>query len=202
MVDLALLQSISYMAGALGVCIAAIFYVLNLRISQRNLREAERNKKIQLSISIADKLGSKEFRRDYLTLWQLDWKDTEDFMKKYDSSVKTEDAGEHWAQRWSMWLTYDNLGFLLREGLVDDDVVYNSSANDSIMIWGKYWPMIDYYRRRQLGQRLLENFEFLAKTMWEMGKIRGRISPGFKSDSSWYEFKDVFEPEDAASTSP
>src|SRR4030042_702934 len=99
MVDLALLQSISYMAGALGVCIAAIFYVLNLRISQRNLREAERNKKIQLSISIADKLGSKEFRRDYLTLWQLDWKDTEDFMKKYDSSVKTADAGEHWGRR-------------------------------------------------------------------------------------------------------
>jgi hypothetical protein len=36
MVNLALLQSASYIAGALGVCVAAIFYVLNLRISQRN----------------------------------------------------------------------------------------------------------------------------------------------------------------------
>jgi hypothetical protein len=60
MVDLVVLQPVSYIAGATGVAIAVVFYVLNLRISQRNVREAERNKKIQLSISIADKLGSKE----------------------------------------------------------------------------------------------------------------------------------------------
>jgi hypothetical protein len=202
MVDLALLQSVSYIAGASGVCIAAIFYVLNLRISQRNLREAERNKKIQLSISIADKLGSKEFRRDYIELWQLDWRDTGDFMKKYDSSANTEASREHWAQRYSVWLAYDNLGYLLREGLVDSEVVFNSAGNDCVTIWHRFWPVIDYYRRKQLGQRLLENFEFLAKTMWEMGKARGRVYPGFTGDSSWYEYKDVFEPEAAVSTSP
>ncbi len=31
MVDLTLLQSVSYIAGALGVCVAAAYYVLNLR---------------------------------------------------------------------------------------------------------------------------------------------------------------------------
>ena len=31
MVDLALLQSVSYIAGALGVCVAASYYVMNLR---------------------------------------------------------------------------------------------------------------------------------------------------------------------------
>jgi hypothetical protein len=36
LVDLALLQSVSYIAGALGVCVAAVYYVMNLRISQRN----------------------------------------------------------------------------------------------------------------------------------------------------------------------
>jgi hypothetical protein len=39
MVDIALLQSVSYIAGAFGVCVAAIFYVLNLRISQRNMKQ-------------------------------------------------------------------------------------------------------------------------------------------------------------------
>jgi len=36
MVDLALLQSVSYIAGYVGVFIAAFFYVLNLRISQKS----------------------------------------------------------------------------------------------------------------------------------------------------------------------
>ncbi|MCX6654296.1 MAG: hypothetical protein NTY03_04145, partial [Candidatus Bathyarchaeota archaeon] len=48
MVDLALLQSISYMAGALGVCVAAIFYVLNLRISQKNQEINQRNQELSL----------------------------------------------------------------------------------------------------------------------------------------------------------
>ncbi len=43
MVDLALLQSVSYIAGSLGVCVAAIFYVLNLRISQKNQEISEEN---------------------------------------------------------------------------------------------------------------------------------------------------------------
>src|SRR4030067_2357461 len=34
--DLVVLQSISYIAGALGVFVAAISYMVNLRISQRN----------------------------------------------------------------------------------------------------------------------------------------------------------------------
>jgi hypothetical protein len=51
MVDLALLQSVSYIAGASGVCVAAIFYVLNLRISQKNqelmLQSQEQSAKAQ-----------------------------------------------------------------------------------------------------------------------------------------------------------
>jgi hypothetical protein len=38
MVDLALLQSVSYIAGALGVCVAAFYYVLNLRNAERDRR--------------------------------------------------------------------------------------------------------------------------------------------------------------------
>jgi hypothetical protein len=202
MVDLSLLQSVSYIAGALGVCVAAVFYVLNLRISQRNMREAEENKKIQLSINIAEKFGSKEFRRDYVTLWQLDWKDVNDFMKKYDDSVKNEGVKELFAQRYSVWLAYDNVGYLLRKGLVDDEVVFNSAGSDSVVIWGRYWSMIDYYRRTELGQKFLENFEFLARSMWSMGKAMGRTSPGFKDGLTFDRFKDVYEPEAAVSTSP
>ena len=201
MVDIALLQSVSYIAGALGVCVAAIFYVLNLRISQMNVREAERNKKIQLSMSIGDRLGSKEFLRDHGWLWTLDWKDTDDFMKKYDDTVKGGDVIVHWAERWSVWSAFNNLGYILREGLVEDETLFNSSGFLAVPIWGKYWPIIDHYRRRELGRGFMENFEFLAKTMWRIGKARGWVSPGVGDVLAWDRFKAVFEPEAAVSAS-
>jgi flagellar biogenesis protein FliO len=48
MVDLALLQSISYMAGALGVCVAAIYYVMKLRTKQTNLKTTLETRQMQL----------------------------------------------------------------------------------------------------------------------------------------------------------
>jgi hypothetical protein len=65
MVDLALLQSVSYIAGALGVCVAAIFYVLNLRISQRNMRQTLETRKLQFVTSITNQLISEEGQRKY-----------------------------------------------------------------------------------------------------------------------------------------
>ena len=80
MVDLVVLQSVSYVAAAIGVCVAAFYYTMMLRAS-------ERNRKIQLSTSITERLGSKGFLRDFIELNRLDWKDVDDFVKRYDSSV-------------------------------------------------------------------------------------------------------------------
>jgi len=195
LVDLAEIQAAYYMVAATGVLVAAIYYVYNMRA-------AERNKKIQLSISIADRIGSKEFQRDWVTLWKLDWKDTDDFLKKYDASVNTEASREHFAQRHSVWVLYNNVGYLLRKGLVDEDIVYNAAGWDAVDIWHRYWPIIDYYRRVETGPRWYENFEFLARAMWGMGKARGETSLGFKDGLFADRYKDVFEPKAAVSTSP
>ena len=109
-----------------------------------DLRATERNRKIQLSTSITQRLGTKEFQRDYIELSALDWRDPDDFRKRYDHRVNH----ESFAQRWSVWGTYDNLGYLLREGLVDRDIMFNSLGFGSVMIWGRYKPVIDDIRRR------------------------------------------------------
>ena len=195
MVDLAEIQAAYYMVAATGVLVAAIYYVYNMRA-------AERNKKIQLSISIADRIGSKEFQRDYVTLLYLDWKDIDDFLKKYDSTVNTEASREHFAQRHSVWEAYNNVGYLLRKGLVDEDIVYNAAGWDAVDIWHRYWSIIDYYRRVETGPRWYEHFEFLAKAMWGMAKARGETSPDFKGGKTLDGYKDVFESERVVSISP
>jgi hypothetical protein len=72
MVDLALLQSVSYIAGALGVCVATVFYVLNLRNSIDN-------RKAQLIMEYNKLHTSKEWLIDYHESMNYEWKDFDDF---------------------------------------------------------------------------------------------------------------------------
>jgi hypothetical protein len=198
------IQAAYYMVAATGVLVAAAYYILNLRVSQRNQEISMKNQELmlkaqqqtletrqtQLSTSITEWLGSKDFLRDFVVLATLDWKDLDDYMKKYDSAVNA----ESYAQRWTVWTAYDNLGYLLREGLVNKDILFNSLGTGSVLIWGRYKPVIDYYRRRELGPQWLENFEYVAKEMWEMCKTRGYASKDFKGGLTMDRYRDIFEP--------
>jgi hypothetical protein len=186
MVDLAEIQAAYYMVAATGVLVAAVYYILNIRA-------AERNRKIQLSTSITEKLGSKEFLRDFVELSNLDWRDPEAFAKKYDSSINSDISNENWAKRWHLWATYENLGYLLRNKLVDLEIVYNSQGVHPMIAWALCLPVLEYYRKKELGSRYFENFEYLARRMWEMGKMRGLTSPDFKGGLMADGLKDVFE---------
>ncbi len=70
MVDLALLQSASYIAGAIGVCVAAGYYIVNLSMSQRKAKIDTTNQLLQLIVS-------REGVREYLELLNMEWKDYE-----------------------------------------------------------------------------------------------------------------------------
>jgi hypothetical protein len=71
MVDLPLLQSVSYIAGALGVCVAAVYYVMNLRAQQTNMREAEKNRKLAFTMNMMQNLQSKEANRRFVDLMNM-----------------------------------------------------------------------------------------------------------------------------------
>ena len=179
-------QTAYYLIAATGVLVAAIYYI-------QNMRNAERNRKTQLSTNITEKLGSKEFLKDFIELSNMDWRDPEAFAKKYDSSLNTETSNDSFAQRWHLWATYENLGYLMRNGLVDDEIVYNSQGVHPMIAWARCLPVLEYYRRKELGSRYFENFEYLARRMWEMGKARGLTSPGFRNGLIGDSLKDVFE---------
>ena len=111
-------------------------------------------------------------------------------MKKYDSTVNLEDT----ARRAHVWSEFENLGYLLRQGLVDAELIANSLGGLSIMVWGKWWPVIKHYRETEFGPSYLSNFEYLAREMWRLAKTRGSVSPGFKSGFLYDRHRNVFEP--------
>jgi hypothetical protein len=167
MVDLALLQSVSYIAGALGVCVAAFYYALNLR-------ENTRNRRVALTATLLQNFISEEGSKRWMELMQMEWKDFDDFSKKYDSSINL----DNYAKRNTVFNTMDVLGYQYREGMIDSGTLW-SICNDAVpLTWAKFKPLFDEWKRRGTSTKnLYENFEYLA---YEMAKIIAKTDPGFK----------------------
>ena len=77
MVDLVLIETVSYIAGALGVFVATVFYVLNLR-------ETTKNRKITLTTTMMQPFNTEEGVKRFTDLLFMEWKDWDDYHKKYD----------------------------------------------------------------------------------------------------------------------
>ncbi len=166
MVDLALLQSVSYIAGAIGVCVAAVYYIVNLSMSQRKAKIDTTNQLLQLIVS-------REGVREYLELLNMEWKDYDDFEKKYGTDYNFDSA----VSRIHIWFTYDSLGHSLMNGLADLETIYDSAGVFASWTWEKFKPIIEEHRRRYTGPDQYVGWEYLAG---EMMKIKRKRSPSFK----------------------
>ena len=180
------MDDISLVFGA----IQTLAIVGGIVLALMELRQLSDQRKTELSSKISEKLGSKEFLSDWNQLGQLQWTDIDDYMKKYDSAVNP----EVWARRLHVWTEFENLGYMLRQGLVDAELIAASFGTISILVWGKWWPVIKHYRETESGPNYLSNFEYLAKEMWRLEKARGGVSPGFKSGFLMDRYRDLFEP--------
>jgi hypothetical protein len=182
MVDLSLLQSVSYIVGALGVCVAAIFYVLNLRISQRNMRQTLETRKLQFVTSIANQLLSVEGERTYAELINMEWKDYDDFEKKYGSDNNLESC----AYRLSSWRYFNGLGYMLKNNMVDAEVLYNHGGDGCIWMWAKFESIIRNMRKvYHTGDSWLWGFEYLADEMTRIAKMR---DPSYFVPETFYRY--------------
>jgi hypothetical protein len=146
MFDLFFLQSVSYIAGALGVCVAAVYYVMNLRISQRNqtlsLKTQEHTletRQTQLTMQLYEKMGTKEYLDNFLEiLTQWSWKDYDDFKQKYG------EKGD-----WKKWVIFgpvavawEQVGIMVKHGIFDPAMVYDMWAGFYTDFWEKIEPVV------------------------------------------------------------
>ena len=158
MVDLSLLQSVSYIAGALGVCIAAIFYVLNLRISQRNQRLTLETRQAQFYTQIYSHLTSEDSQRRWADVMNMEWRDYDEYERKYGS----DEHPEMYAKRSSALYELSGVGYLLRKGVIDRDTAYSLAEVQGLWLWRKFEPIVREQRVRYKTPEQYADLEFLA----------------------------------------
>jgi len=177
MVDLTLLQSVSYVAAAIGVSAAAIYYVMTLR-------ETNRNRRITTTSTLLQTLLSLETCHIVSELMIMKWENFDDFYKKYDSSVNPDNL----AKRQRLWGLFDVIGSLYKSGLLDMETLYCSEGLTIINAWIKFKPIIEKYRKISYGKDHYENWEFVAG---EIAKFKEKKDPLWRTNSP-----DLFNPEE------
>jgi hypothetical protein len=183
MVDLVVLQSVSYVAAAIGVCLAAVYYMLTLRTSQRNIRMSLESRKIELTNNILNNLLSEDSWKGFADVMNMEWSDFDDFTKKYDSTVNP----ELFAKRMSYISTLDNMGYLYKLNVVDAETVYEVGGSQAIWVYAKFKCVMEEYRKISWGVDRFRNLDYFAR---EMYRLQTQRDPSFKGDRFYFDSDD------------
>ena len=177
MVDISLLQSVSYMAGALGVCVAAVFYVLNLRISQRNMKTTLETRQAQFLMSLYQRWSDPEYQDNFFfTMFKMSWSDYEDFTKKYPAdSIENNKV-------FTLAAFYKGIGLLVEQNLVEVETVAKLLGGDLMPFWEKFKPIILEFRVRLSQPGQFAYVEYLYDRVKDL-----KVIPSFKYKPDVYE---------------
>ena len=128
-------QTIGVLVTAASVSIAAIYYIMNIR-------ETNKNRRVTLANTMMQTFISEEGSRRWTELWNMKWKDFDDFKIKYDSSHNP----DNYAKRNAVWNTCDILGYMYESSIIDMETIFAISGPSVYITWEKFKPIIVGYR--------------------------------------------------------
>jgi len=161
-------QTIGVLVTAASVSIAAIYYMLTLKTNQRNFSMNLETRQSQFMSQISDEINSLENWKIVWELLGMEWTDWEDFEKKYGSSGNPEAA----ARRFSLFSKLDNVGWLLKNGMLDPEWVHSQFHMNVTILWLKFEPQIIQMRKAMRSPTILMGFEYLGRKILEIEKVK------------------------------
>ncbi|MBM3292157.1 hypothetical protein FJY84_05715, partial [Candidatus Bathyarchaeota archaeon] len=135
------LQSISYIAGATGVCIAAIYYVITLRNSEKIKRRDLVFQRLQVPMQ-------QHYDAFYTVMKMTDWKTTEEFERKYGYWMDQNKFTKF------MYIInhFNALGILYKDGIATAEQIFQLYLPMVIIqLYEKFEPMIQSRRIASSG---------------------------------------------------
>ena len=145
------------MAGALGVCVAAVYYVMTLRVQQTNMKHTLETRQTQLFMQIFQEINSRDSWKEWNELVECSYTDYDDFMRKYDDKVNP----ENWSKRMRFWYSYSAVGYLLMDGDISIEKVERLVGRAVLMMWIVWGDAILWMREKQGLNRYFSGFEYL-----------------------------------------
>ncbi|UCE96024.1 MAG: hypothetical protein JSV51_10100 [Candidatus Bathyarchaeota archaeon] len=139
------IQSISIVIAATSVVVGVIFAILQLR-------NAMKQRRTEILMSLYSRLGSAEFANALERIRTSEYKDYHEYVKKYGV-----------AELYQVGSVFEGLGFLMHRKLVDKDLASLFSSSESLITWEKIRPMVEN-ARKLLSQRRMG--EYIPMLVW------------------------------------
>jgi hypothetical protein len=156
MVDLSEIQAAYYMVAATGVLVAAAYYIQNIRINEKIRRRDQVFQKLQVNMLQHNNVL-------YEVMNMTDWKTLEELTLKYGRRTNP----EAFAKRSYILNHYNCLGILLKDGLVDEDELFQLyPPNTTVALYSEFELWIKTQRMHSDGKpsfpEAYRGFEYLA----------------------------------------
>ena len=137
-------QSISMTLAALSFIVAAIYYAMNLR-------EVSRNRRVTLTTTLLQPFMTEEGNRLFMDLWEMEWRDLEEYKSKYDHRA----SPENYAKRSAVWNRFNSAR------APNPKQFSNSRTRARAGVIGE----------REGGREWMDEGEFVAESLWKSERI-------------------------------
>ena len=134
---------------------------VGLTLTFLELRHLRKERQTSLVTDLYSTYGSKEFQIAVAQIFDFEFKDAEDFFKKYGRRANL----EAWATWQSVAAFFEQVGILLHRKLIDITLVDDLLSTPIKTTWEKMAPIIKYQRERLHRPQIWEWFEYLYNEM-------------------------------------
>ncbi len=139
-------QTISVTMASVGVFLAAMYYILQLR-NQTRVRQTD------LIIRLYSVAGSKEFLESWEAIKNRKIESVSDYRERYGSFVEISQVNT----------VLGELGMLLQRKLIDTDLINDLTGGIEIIAWEKLKPINDYIKKQRGTES--DSFDYLYNEM-------------------------------------
>jgi hypothetical protein len=143
----------------ISVIIAAATVVAGVVYSSLQVREQTRTRHADFVMTVSSAYGSEQMVKALINVMNLDFRDAEDFVKKYG---KISSENSIYVDMMMVGDYFQGIGFLVHKRMIDTDVATDLLP---VQIWEKIRPVIYGYRRTMNQPRIFQWFEYLYDEM-------------------------------------
>jgi hypothetical protein len=153
-------STISIVFTGLSISIAAFYYILTLRNTQKNQQLQLETRQAQLFMQMYNRADD-ALHESFNHIMRIEYRDFRDYWEKYGPD-SNDDMSPHIRQ---MAYFLEGLGVLVKERLLSMRLVALTWAGTSRMFWDKLSPIIDEWREEIGYPRLWSETEYLCKEL-------------------------------------
>jgi hypothetical protein len=134
---------LSIIFAGLSIAASIVYYASVLRNANKAQAHATETRNVQIFMQFVDKIHNPDLLSKYVRMLRWEWKDLEDFERKYGSV----DHPDLYGERVSFFWLLNDLGWLVEKGIVEVEDVNTLVGPLLIWTWAKFEDIILEQRR-------------------------------------------------------